>query len=94
MTTRLIDGMRRYAHPLTRAAADYDPLVELVGEARFVLLGEASYGTHESSIGNGLKSPNGLSLRKRSPPWLSRPIGRTRTTSPGTCGVLVMGRAP
>ena len=47
MTTRLIDGMRRYAHPLTRAAADYDPLVELVGEARFVLLGEASHGTHE-----------------------------------------------
>jgi erythromycin esterase-like protein len=47
MTTRLIDGMRRYAHPLTGAAADYDPLVELVGEARFVLLGEASHGTHE-----------------------------------------------
>jgi erythromycin esterase-like protein len=47
MTTRLIDDMRRYAHPLTGAAADYDPLVERVGEARFVLLGEASHGTHE-----------------------------------------------
>jgi erythromycin esterase-like protein len=26
---------------------DYDPLLELFGEARFVLLGEASHGTHE-----------------------------------------------
>ena len=26
---------------------DYDPLVEFVGDARFVLLGEASHGTHE-----------------------------------------------
>ena len=47
MTTRLIDGIRRCAHPLTGAAADYDPLVERIGEARFVLLGEASHGTHE-----------------------------------------------
>jgi erythromycin esterase-like protein len=47
MTTRSIDGMRRRAHPLSGAAADYDPLVERVGEARFVLLGEASHGTHE-----------------------------------------------
>jgi len=35
------------AHPLTGAAADYEPLLELVGNARFVLLGEASHGTHE-----------------------------------------------
>ena len=27
--------------------SDYDPLLELVGDARFVLLGEASHGTHE-----------------------------------------------
>jgi erythromycin esterase-like protein len=47
MTTRLIDGMRRCVHQLTGAAADYDPLLERVGEARFVLLGEASHGTHE-----------------------------------------------
>ncbi len=26
---------------------DYDPLLELIGDARFVLLGEASHGTHE-----------------------------------------------
>jgi erythromycin esterase-like protein len=27
--------------------SDYDPLLELIGDARFVLLGEASHGTHE-----------------------------------------------
>jgi len=35
------------AHPLTGAGADYDPLMDLIGDARFVLLGEASHGTHE-----------------------------------------------
>lgn len=35
------------AHPLTGGARDYDPLLRLVGNARLVLLGEASHGTHE-----------------------------------------------
>jgi erythromycin esterase-like protein len=35
------------AHRLTGAAADYDPLLAVAGAARFVLLGEASHGTHE-----------------------------------------------
>jgi erythromycin esterase-like protein len=35
------------AHPLTGTAADYDPLIGLIGDARLVLLGEASHGTHE-----------------------------------------------
>ena len=26
---------------------DYDPLIEFIGDARFVLIGEASHGTHE-----------------------------------------------
>ena len=26
---------------------DFDPLIEAVGDARFVLLGEASHGTHD-----------------------------------------------
>jgi erythromycin esterase-like protein len=47
MTTTLIAGMRQGVHPLTGAAADYDSLLERIGEARFVLLGEASHGTHE-----------------------------------------------
>jgi erythromycin esterase-like protein len=39
--------LRAAAHPLTGAAADYEPLMPLVKQARFVLLGEASHGTHE-----------------------------------------------
>jgi len=35
------------AMPLTGARTDHDPLLELIGDARFVLLGEASHGTHE-----------------------------------------------
>src|SRR5207249_1180403 len=37
----------RLAHPLGGERADYDRLLDLVGDARFVLLGEASHGTHE-----------------------------------------------
>lgn len=44
---RLTDSIKKAAHALTGAATDYDPLIELVGDARFVLLGEASHGTHE-----------------------------------------------
>ncbi len=43
----LIDAVRADARPLTGAAEDYDPLLELVGDAQLVLLGEASHGTHE-----------------------------------------------
>ena len=35
------------AHPLTGAPEDFAPLLDLIGDARFVLLGEASHGTHE-----------------------------------------------
>src|SRR5882757_9436877 len=35
------------ARPLTGSATDYDALLEMIGEARVVLLGEASHGTHE-----------------------------------------------
>jgi len=42
-----IRSLRGAAHPLVGEADDYDPLLELIGEARFVLLGEASHGTHE-----------------------------------------------
>jgi erythromycin esterase-like protein len=47
MTAALITAIRQNAYPLAGAAADYDPLLEHIGEARFVLLGEASHGTHE-----------------------------------------------
>src|SRR5829696_3554886 len=35
-----------FSSPLD-AAADLDPLLERIGDARYVLLGEASHGTHE-----------------------------------------------
>lgn len=35
------------AHLLHDSSTDYDPLMDLVGNARFVLLGEATHGTHE-----------------------------------------------
>jgi erythromycin esterase-like protein len=47
ITPSLLDTVRRAAQPLTGAAGEYDPLLDLVGDARFALLGEASHGTHE-----------------------------------------------
>lgn len=42
------DVIRDEAYPLNaNDTAGYDPLIELIGNARFVLLGEASHGTHE-----------------------------------------------
>jgi erythromycin esterase-like protein len=46
MSTRP-DLLREAVKPLTGSAGDYDCLLDLVGDARFVLLGEASHGTHE-----------------------------------------------
>jgi erythromycin esterase-like protein len=43
----LTETVREPAHRLTDAAHDDDPLMDLIGDARFVLLGEASHGTHE-----------------------------------------------
>lgn len=39
--------IRESAIPLTGGNNDYDALMNLVGDARFVLLGEATHGTHE-----------------------------------------------
>src|SRR5438105_15814085 len=39
-------NIRSLARPLRRSA-DLDPLLERIGDARFVLLGEASHGTAE-----------------------------------------------
>jgi erythromycin esterase-like protein len=43
----VIDAIRREAHPLRGDPADYDPLIARIADARVVLLGEASHGTHE-----------------------------------------------
>lgn len=39
--------VRKSAIPLSGGGGDYDALMNLVGNARFVLLGEATHGTHE-----------------------------------------------
>src|SRR5436305_1427820 len=45
--TSIIDAVREAAQPLEGGARDYDPLLKLIHEARFCLLGEATHGTHE-----------------------------------------------
>jgi erythromycin esterase-like protein len=45
--TNISDVVRQAAVPLSGAAEDYDSLMDLIGDARFVLMGEASHGTHE-----------------------------------------------
>ena len=44
---RLLAALRRSVRKLDGSARDYDSLLERVGDARFVLLGEATHGTHE-----------------------------------------------
>jgi len=43
----ILTAIRHSALPLRGETTDFDPLLETVGDARFVLLGEASHGTHE-----------------------------------------------
>ena len=43
----LIRAVRKSARPVTGESADFDALLRLAGNSRFVLIGEASHGTHE-----------------------------------------------
>jgi erythromycin esterase-like protein len=43
----VVEAVRRNAIPLTGGAGDYDALLQIIGDARVVCLGEASHGTHE-----------------------------------------------
>ena len=42
-----LDLLRAAAHRLSDGKSALDPLIDLAGDASFVLLGEASHGTHE-----------------------------------------------
>ncbi|MCP6760960.1 MAG: erythromycin esterase family protein [Fischerella sp. CENA71] len=44
---KVAETVREFAHPLMGKSEDYDPLMHLIGNAHFVLIGEASHGTHE-----------------------------------------------
>ncbi|SEL01794.1 hypothetical protein SAMN04515665_107110 [Blastococcus sp. DSM 46786] len=46
MTDPVLEQIRGLARPL-RTPADLDPLLERIGDARVVAIGEASHGTHE-----------------------------------------------
>ncbi len=46
-THTLARQVQAAAQPLTGAPNEYDPLLDLIDDARVVLLGEASHGTHE-----------------------------------------------
>src|SRR5579872_4325882 len=43
----LINAIRQSAQHLTGETTDFDSLLKIIGDSRFVLLGEASHGTHE-----------------------------------------------
>ncbi|MBD1847167.1 erythromycin esterase family protein [Cyanobacteria bacterium FACHB-63] len=45
--TNLVNVVRQAACPLTGRTSDYDSLMALIGDARLVLIGEATHGTHE-----------------------------------------------
>ena len=74
----LVEVVREAARPLTGAGSDYDPLLDLVGDARFVLLGEASHGTHEFYRARADITKR-LIGRRGSPPWRWKRIGPTPT---------------
>src|SRR5688572_25722997 len=43
----VVDLVREHAHELESTAGNFNPLLDQIGDAHFVLLGEASHGTHE-----------------------------------------------
>ncbi|HEX2910513.1 MAG TPA: erythromycin esterase family protein [Chloroflexia bacterium] len=47
LTENLIATVRQMAQPMRGEPADYDSILEQVGDAQVVLIGEASHGTHE-----------------------------------------------
>jgi erythromycin esterase-like protein len=62
----LMDQVRSLAHPL-RGPGDLHPLLDQIGEAHYVLLGEASHGTAEyytwrSLISRRMIAEQGFSL--------------------------------
>src|SRR5436305_10669470 len=55
ITGALLAAIRALSRPL-RSSTDLDPLMERIGDARYVLLGEASHGTSEYYLWRALLS--------------------------------------
>ena len=47
MPKSLVDVISEKAEALVGSPDDFDSVIDLIGDARFVLIGEASHGTHE-----------------------------------------------
>src|SRR5438094_3959643 len=67
MTMTDAEFVREIAQPLSGGVNDYDGLLKLIGDARFVLMGEATHGTHEfysehAAITKRLIAEKGFSL--------------------------------
>jgi len=76
-TLLLTDVVREAAHPLVGEREDYDPLLKMIGDARLVLIGEASHGTHEFYRERALITKR-LIQEKALAPSPSKPIGPMR----------------
>lgn len=46
-STHALDVLKRIVYPMHGAVSDFQPLLDMIGDAHFVLLGEATHGTHE-----------------------------------------------
>ena len=46
-TVEIVTGLHKHMQPLFGQSSDYDRLLKAMEPARFILLGEASHGTHE-----------------------------------------------
>lgn len=86
--------IQRSVQPLAGAPHDYDPLLKLIGDARYVLLGEATHGTHEfysarAEITRRLVREKGFTVIAWEADWpdtlrVNRYIrGRSNDSSPG-----------
>src|SRR5579875_485366 len=48
LDSAVAESVGKIAHPLREGESrDYEPLLEMIGESRIVMIGEASHGTHE-----------------------------------------------
>nr|EJJ02125.1 phosphoribosyltransferase [Rhodococcus sp. JVH1] len=86
-------AVRIAAHDAPDGVPSLNVLLDLVGDARIVVIGESSHGTHEF-MRRARKSPNGSSRTRDSRRLLRRPTGRTPTASTATCAVVVATRPP
>jgi hypothetical protein len=84
MPNSLADAVSEKAEALVGAPDDFNSVIDLIGDARFVLIGEASHGT-QSFIESALKSRKSWLLNAASTQWPWRRIGRMHIASIVSC---------